>query len=49
MLRLHRALGEVRSGSPKEFLMLATAQVRRQRIDMACQYGGPERLAMVAT
>ena len=44
MLRLHRALGEVRPGSPKEFLMLATAQVRRELIDMARHYGGPQGL-----
>jgi len=44
MLRLHRALGEVCPGSPKEFLMLATTQVRRELIDMARHYGGPEGL-----
>ncbi len=40
ILRLHRALGEVQPGSPKEFLMLATVQAHRQLIDLASHFGG---------
>lgn len=45
LLRLHRALGDVCPPSAKDFLMLATAQVRRELIDLARRYGGPEGLA----
>lgn len=40
-LRLHRALAEVRPQSPREVMLLAAAQVRRELLDLARRYAGP--------
>jgi len=44
MLRLHRALAEVRPTSVQHFLNLANTQIRRELIDMARHYFGAEGL-----
>ena len=41
-LRLHRALAEVRPQSPREVMLLAAAQVRRELLDLARRYAGPQ-------
>lgn len=40
-LRLHRALAEARPQSPRELMMLAAAQVRRELLDLSRRYAGP--------
>jgi RNA polymerase sigma-70 factor (ECF subfamily) len=40
-LRLHRTLAEVRPRSPREVMLLAAAQVRRELLDLARRYAGP--------
>src|SRR5207237_10738746 len=42
LLRLVVALRQVRPASPREFLGLATLQIRRELIDLARHYYGPE-------
>jgi len=42
VVRLLRALQAVQPGSPREFLGLATEQIRRELIDLARHYYGPE-------
>lgn len=41
-LRLHRALGTVRPQSPHDVMMLAATQVRRELLDLARRYAGPQ-------
>ena len=41
VLRLHRALAEVRPQSPRDVMLLAAAQVRRELLDLARRYAGP--------
>ena len=41
LLRLHRALGEVRLPSARDFFRLAALQIRRELLDMARHYYGP--------
>ncbi len=41
MLRLYRALQEVKPRSPREFYRLAAVQIRRELIDLARHYYGP--------
>lgn len=41
-LRLHRALGTLRPQSPHDVMMLAAAQVRRELLDLARRYAGPQ-------
>jgi RNA polymerase sigma-70 factor (ECF subfamily) len=41
-LRLCRALSEVKPASVRSFINLAAVQVRRELIDLARHYGGPE-------
>lgn len=42
LVRLHRALSAVRPESPERFLGLAALQIRRELIDLARTYSGPE-------
>jgi len=42
MLRLHRSLSEVRPESPRQFYGLAATQIRRELIDLARHFNGPE-------
>jgi RNA polymerase sigma factor (sigma-70 family) len=42
MLRLHRSLSEVRPESPRQFYGLAATQIRRELIDLARHFQGPE-------
>lgn len=42
MLRLHRALAQVKPESPKHFYALAATQIRRELIDLARHYYGSE-------
>jgi DNA-directed RNA polymerase specialized sigma24 family protein len=42
LVRLVGALRQVRPASPREFLGLATLQIRRELIDLARHYYGPE-------
>jgi len=42
LLRLYRALGEVRPDSPSGLLALAVTQLKRELIDLARRYAGPE-------
>ena len=42
MLRLHRALADVKPESVKHFFRLAYTQIRRELIDLAKHYYGPE-------
>jgi RNA polymerase sigma-70 factor (ECF subfamily) len=44
LVRLHRSLGSVQPESPRHFLNLAAAQVRRVLIDLARKYAGPQGL-----
>jgi RNA polymerase sigma factor (sigma-70 family) len=44
LLRLHRALAEVHPSTVREFFQLATLQFRRELIDLARHYFGPEGL-----
>jgi len=44
-LRLHRALGSVAPANPAAFLGLLALQVRRELIDLARKYAGPESIA----
>jgi RNA polymerase sigma-70 factor (ECF subfamily) len=44
LIRLLRALGAVRPGSARELLALAAEQVRRELIDLARRYYGPQGL-----
>jgi RNA polymerase sigma-70 factor (ECF subfamily) len=44
LLRLDRALQAVTPPTPRDFLRLATAQIRRELIDLARHHGGPEGL-----
>lgn len=41
VIRLHRALGEVRPETPRQFFALATLQIRRTLIDLARHHYGP--------
>jgi RNA polymerase sigma-70 factor (ECF subfamily) len=43
MLRLHRALADVRVESVRHFFNLAAVQVRRELLDLAKHHFGPER------
>jgi RNA polymerase sigma-70 factor (ECF subfamily) len=40
-LRLHRALTEIRPQAPRDVMLLAAAQVRRELLDLARRYAGP--------
>jgi RNA polymerase sigma-70 factor (ECF subfamily) len=42
LVRLCRALGQVRPASARDFYALATTQIRRELIDLARHYFGPE-------
>jgi RNA polymerase sigma-70 factor (ECF subfamily) len=42
MIRLHRSLAEVRPESARQFYGLAATQIRRELIDLARHYNGPE-------
>lgn len=42
LLRLHRALAEVHPESVRQFYALATAQIRRELIDLSRHFLGPE-------
>jgi RNA polymerase sigma-70 factor (ECF subfamily) len=42
LLRLHRALAEVRPETPRQFYALAAQQIRRELLDLARQQYGPE-------
>jgi RNA polymerase sigma factor (sigma-70 family) len=42
LLRLVGALGEVKPATPRDFLALATLQIRRELIDLARRFYGPE-------
>lgn len=42
MLRLHRSMSEVRPESPRQFYGLAATQIRRELIDLARHFKGPE-------
>jgi RNA polymerase sigma-70 factor (ECF subfamily) len=42
LIRLCRALEQVRPASAREFYALATTQIRRELIDLARHYSGPE-------
>ncbi|MCD0463070.1 LamG-like jellyroll fold domain-containing protein [Roseiconus lacunae] len=42
IIRLHRALAEVRPESPRQFYGLAATQIRRELIDLARKHDGPE-------
>jgi RNA polymerase sigma-70 factor (ECF subfamily) len=44
LVRLHRSLESVQPDSPRHFLNLAAAQVRRVLIDLARKYAGPQGL-----
>lgn len=44
MIRLHRALAQVRPESPRQFYGLATTQIRRELIDLSRHYCGAEGL-----
>lgn len=44
-LRLHRALADVVPASPAGFLGLVAVQVRRELLDLARRYAGPESFA----
>lgn len=44
MLRLHRSLSDVRPESPRQFYGLAATQIRRELIDLARHFGGPQGL-----
>jgi RNA polymerase sigma factor (sigma-70 family) len=41
-LRLHHALGTLRPQAPRDVMMLAAAQVRRELLDLARRYAGPQ-------
>jgi RNA polymerase sigma-70 factor (ECF subfamily) len=45
LIRLHRALGTIAPETPRDFYRLATAQIRRQLIDLSRHYYGPEGAA----
>ncbi len=45
MLRLHRALGAIAPETPRDFYRLATAQIRRELIDLSRHHFGPEGAA----
>ena len=42
LIRLHRALQTVIPPSPRDFFRLATLQIRRELVDLARHYYGPE-------
>lgn len=42
LIKLHRALGEVEIRDSRHFFRLAATHIRRQLIDLARHYGGPE-------
>jgi len=42
LLRLHRSLGSVQPSSSKEFYGLAALQIRRELLDLAKHYYGPQ-------
>ncbi len=42
MLRLHRSLSEVQPESPRQFYGLAATQIRRELIDLARHFNGPQ-------
>lgn len=42
LLRLHRAIEQVTPESPRHFYRLATTQIRREMLDLARRYFGPE-------
>jgi RNA polymerase sigma-70 factor (ECF subfamily) len=44
LLRLDRSLRSVRPPTPRDFFRLAAAQIRRELIDLARSYSGPEGL-----
>jgi RNA polymerase sigma-70 factor (ECF subfamily) len=45
LIRLCRALQQVQPGGVREFYALATTQIRRELIDLARHYSGPENAA----
>jgi RNA polymerase sigma-70 factor (ECF subfamily) len=44
MLRLHRSLAEISPGSVRDYLALASLQIRRTLLDLARHYFGPQGL-----
>lgn len=42
MIRLHRSLANVKPESPRQFYGLAATQIRRELIDLARHFSGPE-------
>lgn len=46
LLRLHRALAAVTPETPRDFYRLATAQIRRELIDLSRHHYGPEGAAL---
>jgi RNA polymerase sigma-70 factor (ECF subfamily) len=44
-MRLHRSLGQMAIGSPRDLLALAATEIRRELIDLARKHAGPESYA----
>ena len=44
-MRLHRSLGKMPIGSPRDLLALAATEIRRELIDLARKHAGPESYA----
>lgn len=44
-MRLHRTLGQLPIGSPRDLLALAATEIRRELLDLARKHAGPESYA----
>lgn len=44
-MRLHRSLGQMAIGSPRDLLALAATEIRRELLDLARKHAGPESYA----
>ena len=44
-MRLHRSLGQLPIGSPRDLLAIAATEIRRELIDLARKHAGPESYA----
>jgi RNA polymerase sigma-70 factor (ECF subfamily) len=44
-MRLHRSLGKIEIGSPRDLLALAATEIRRELLDLARKHAGPESYA----
>lgn len=44
-MRLHRSLGQLPIGSPRDLLALAATEIRRELLDLARRHAGPESYA----